>query len=153
MKAFYVDRPQWRRGDAPGTVDLTADWYVCYDKFQLWIPAGYECDGASIPRFLWSVTGSPYDPLNIEAAFIHDALYLTHAFTREVADEIAFQIWMQSGLPKWKARNRWAAVRSFGYFSWKNTEKDKQDLKAMKEILVNRNDVDKFTTLWFTPGK
>ena len=36
---------------------------------------GFRTDGASIPRLLWRVFGSPYDPDIFAAAIGHDALY------------------------------------------------------------------------------
>ena len=36
---------------------------------------GFRTDGASIPRLLWRVFGSPYDPDIFAAAIAHDALY------------------------------------------------------------------------------
>jgi len=36
------------------------------------VPKGYKTDGASIPRALWSLIGSPFQPNFITAAIVHD---------------------------------------------------------------------------------
>lgn len=36
------------------------------------VPKGYLTDGASIPKVLWSLIGSPYQPRFLTAAIVHD---------------------------------------------------------------------------------
>lgn len=57
----------------------------------LWeVPAGFECDGASIPRPLWPLIGGPLDGLHRDGALIHDWLYFksrTKGFTAALRSE------------------------------------------------------------------
>ncbi len=39
------------------------------------VPNGFQTDGASIPRPLWFLIGSPFAPESIQAAVLHDYLY------------------------------------------------------------------------------
>jgi hypothetical protein len=40
---------------------------------EFWIaPEGWVVDGASIPKFLWSLTGGPYEGLYRNASVVHD---------------------------------------------------------------------------------
>lgn len=42
----------------------------------LWeVPAGFECDGASIPRPLWPLIGGPLNGRHRDGALFHDWLY------------------------------------------------------------------------------
>lgn len=41
-------------------------------EYTVTVRDGYETDGATIPRPLWSLVGSPFDPRFMAAALIHD---------------------------------------------------------------------------------
>lgn len=45
---------------------------------DLVIPAGFESDGASVPRFFWRCVFPPNDTRALRAAFIHDYVYRIH---------------------------------------------------------------------------
>ena len=150
MKVKYVADPVYKRGDKWGYIELVTDYCFFIDNKSFWINAGYQCDGASIPRIFWSIIGSPFDPEKVPAAFAHDALYLTHAVTRAVADEVLFQLLLQGGCRLRTARTMWAAVRTFAYPAWTNNAQDKQDLAEARGMIGVRPDRDKFTSLWVT---
>jgi len=84
------------------------------------IPKGFYTDGASIPRWLWSVTGSPFAGNYIEAAVIHDFLYhlaidkKLKLTTRKHADDIFYQCMLEYGVPEREAKIKYRAVRLFG---------------------------------------
>ena len=71
----------------PSVRPLAGTDYVLAQKFvfratvdRVWdvvvrVRPGFRTDGASIPRLLWRVFGSPYDPDIFAAAIAHDALY------------------------------------------------------------------------------
>ena len=80
------------------------------------VPAGFVTDFASIPRLFWRVlppTGS-YG----KAAVIHDYLYRTGAFTRSICDGIFLEAMCELGVPGWKRRVMFRAVRLFGGSSY-----------------------------------
>jgi len=150
MRAWFNERPVWRRSEKTGLAEVFQDWCFFIDHVPYWVPAGYDLNGASIPRPLWSITGSPYHPRNFEASCAHDPLYLTHATPRKVADQVAYQLWEQSGHPHWKARNRYLAVRTpIAALAWKRNKKDQKQLDALRAELHKRPDRAKFETLWF----
>lgn len=148
MKAWYADRPVWQRANEKGHAQLYVDFCFYIDTKEFWVPKIYVCDGASIPRPLWTLIGSPFDPINIEAAWAHDPIYLGHMLSRDVGDEVAFQLWRQSGNGIWAARERWLGVRTGGALAWKNNEKDKKDLAETISMINARPDREKFKSLW-----
>lgn len=83
------------------------------------VPEGFETDGASIPRFLWSTIGSPFMPQFIEAAVLHDYLYKTGHATRAEADELFYLMLRQDGVSWVRAHVMWMAVRAFGWLFFK----------------------------------
>jgi hypothetical protein len=81
------------------------------------VPAGFETDFASVPRFLWRII-PPWGEYS-RAAVVHDYLYRNGIGTRAKADE-AFRSLMQHLRVSWWKRNAmYAAVRLFGRPAWK----------------------------------
>ena len=80
---------------------------------------GFRTDGASIPRLLWPIFGSPYDPDIIADAIAHDALYRGRIVPRRDADD-AFRDMMKARgrIRAWKRRRIWLGVRLFGWIAW-----------------------------------
>lgn len=84
------------------------------------IPAGFVTEGASIPRGLWSLVGSPFTGNYIEGAIIHDYRYwlaLTAKRpigTRKEADDIFLKTMIFYGTPEREAKLKYWAVRLFG---------------------------------------
>ena len=152
MKVQYYQKPVWSAGADADKIVLQNDWMFEIDGVEYWIPAGYECDGASIPAAFWAFPGigSPTQGFNAIGAWAHDALYLTHAVERKVADEVAYQLWIQAGKPKWSARVMWLAIRSpAGAWAYRNTAKDMEELAKVRKLIRQRTDQRKFQSLWF----
>lgn len=85
----------------------------------LWVtPSGTTVDGASIPPFLWSIIGGPFEDAYIEASVIHDHYCETEERTAHDTHRNFYYGMMASGVPKWKAMLMHWAVATFGP-SWK----------------------------------
>lgn len=100
------------------------------------VPKGFVTDGASVPRFAWTITGIRPDGLIRAAALIHDWLYFnggrlpagSYAFTdhrpvlgrwrRKDADKLFARIMRECGVAKHKRRMAYLAVRLFGWRAW-----------------------------------
>ena len=84
------------------------------------VPAGFESDGASVPRLLWGVVFPRDDRQALCAAIVHDYIYRTHpaSWTRSEADDTFLFLLEQGGVP-WIRRTRaYIGVRLFGKSSW-----------------------------------
>ena len=79
---------------------------------------GFKTDGASIPRLLWPIFGSPYDPDIIAAAIGHDAMYRGRIVPRRDADNAFRDMMEANGIPARKRRRIWLGVRLFGWLTW-----------------------------------
>ena len=79
---------------------------------------GFKTDGASIPRLLWPIFGSPYDPDIIAAAIGHDAMYRGRIVPRRDADNAFRDMMEANGIPARKRRRIWLGVRLFGWITW-----------------------------------
>lgn len=106
----------------------------------LMIPKGFEVDGASVPRLLWTLTGITPDGLHRAAALAHDYIYrysghmptgahvfhrqgkgwldTGHMWTREEADRLFARILRECGVSKTRRRIMYLGVRLGGWRSW-----------------------------------
>ena len=84
------------------------------------VSPGFRTDGASIPRLLWRVFGSPYDPDIFPAAIAHDALYRGEVLPRKDADAAFLAMMARSGVRRRKRRLVWLGVRLFGWLTWRS---------------------------------
>jgi hypothetical protein len=144
MKFTYDREPSMIPHGKTKFLELEHDWYFWYNGKQYWIPAGYWIDGASIPWIFWALIGTPTEPDFWAFALMHDWVYLTHILTRSQADEGAYQFLQYKGIPEWKCKAIWAAVRTGGAFVWGNSPADIEELTQIKIQCNNREDGQKF---------
>ena len=93
---------------------------LCGVRVEIDVPKGFESDGASIPKALWSIVGSPLDGGPLRAAIIHDHL-CNEARTpraRRFADTIFAWVMEESGVPQWRRLAMFWAVRLYGVCVW-----------------------------------
>lgn len=86
------------------------------------VPSGYLFDGASIPRALWTLVGSPMDPQFVRAALIHDWLcdHVVERRDRRLADDIFLYLLDYSNVPECKRYAMYAGVRMYALLFWKS---------------------------------
>lgn len=103
------------------------------NKYRFWLSGGFAYDQASIPRILWPVI-APRE-LGYLPPAAHDYLIERHGrvsiekwssyfgkwtdveappFTREQADKLFCALMRSEGIPRWKRRLAYRAVRSYG---------------------------------------
>lgn len=94
------------------------------------VPAGIVSDFASVPRFFWRII-SPIDPDVRLPAIIHDYLYTSQIWSKEIADLIFLEALLAHEAPRWKARAMYKAVDWFGGKAWEShkTEKEVRELR------------------------
>ena len=86
------------------------------------VPAGFEWDGASIPRFAWDRYGGPMSDGNAEASCVHDWLRghidapTDSGMTWSLAfgDNTFLEMLLYRGKPRRKALIMWIIVRAHG---------------------------------------
>lgn len=99
---------------------LTHDWTLVFRGGYYRLPAGFTTDGASIPRWLWWLCGTPYESPRIFAALVHDYLYGggDPETTRADADDLYRDIQIALGVSRVKAYVEWLALRLCGWTHW-----------------------------------
>jgi hypothetical protein len=73
------------------------------------IPQGYRTDGATIPRILWRVMGTPFSPTYSTASMCHDWQCDRQWPVKEMSD-LFYQNLINAGVPKWKAKLMYHSV-------------------------------------------
>jgi len=84
------------------------------DGISITIKKGFITDGASIPRWLWSFTGSPFVGKYRKAAVLHDYIYRYRLYNKKDADLLFYKIMLESGVSKFKAKLFYLALYFFG---------------------------------------
>lgn len=100
------------------------------------VPKGFEFDKNSIPfylRWLFPVSGRRSD----YAATLHDWLYTTELFPREVCDEIYYEAMLLSKVSNWRAKSKFMAVKTFGHLVWK--QHTRESLEKARSLLELRS--------------
>ena len=108
------------RGDV---VTLRQDLCIIWNGKTLFVPEGFESDGASVPRFLWGSITPAIDHRTIRGAIAHDYLYrrTPAGWTRKEADELFYDLIREDGLGWWASQKAYWGVRLFGSSSWRKT--------------------------------
>ena len=75
----------------------------------------YIFDGASIPRVLWSLIGSPFE---FSYSICHDILYQAELMTRAEADWEFILILKLKGVGWVKRNAMWLGLRAGGWVTW-----------------------------------
>lgn len=114
---------------------LTYSWHALGAERSITVPAGFRCDLASIPRFLWALIAP--DDLCF-AAIIHDWLFrhggapapsyvvdgevVDAPWTQFDADRLFARIMRDGGVARWRRRAAYRAVRLFGSRAWRGSK-------------------------------
>lgn len=98
--------------------ELEKDWDVLYLGNLIDIPWGFETDGASIPVLLRPICGSPIQAPRLYAAIVHDYLYMTHAWPRDLADDLYRDMQIMLKISPVKAWLEWFFIRAAGWLHW-----------------------------------
>lgn len=107
---------------------------------RIWTaPEGSVIDGASIPRELWSMIGSPFVGKFRRASVIHDVACVERSQPYELVHHMFLEAMLCDGVKKGKANIMYFAVRDFGP-RW---DEDGNDLQ-LEEEWDDNEDGDEF---------
>jgi hypothetical protein len=138
-RQYYPDQPHISpiKTDNDGNCyELDHEYSFYQDGIDILVFKGFKYDGASVPRFAWTLSGMQQDGLWRSAALIHDILYLQNGMptkmlkssyykvrfknkltiTRKEADKIFYKIMRENGVGKTRAWLAYKAVRIGGRF-------------------------------------
>ena len=91
--------------------------YKNREIYRIVINKGYTWNGANIPRFLWRIVGSQFDPQYLPASMVHDYLCENKGFIikkgAKISSDIFRDILVLTGVSKAKANIMATAVYAF----------------------------------------
>jgi len=122
---YFIREPYRRRLTHPFNFEVDGQMFI--------IQPGYYTDGASIPRWLWSVAGSPFTGKYVLAALIHDILYATNFYSKDQCDSIFREAMHNSGVSDLRAWGMYRAVCMFGDSSY---SKNKDEIAGASRHLT-----------------
>lgn len=83
------------------------------------VPRGFICDGASVPRFFWRFLGHPFDRRHLRAGVRHDYRYACGVVPRKDCDRMYRNDLKADGLGFIKRNLEYIGVRVFGRSHYK----------------------------------
>ncbi|BBO04463.1 hypothetical protein SG09_38130 [Bradyrhizobium ottawaense] len=93
--------------------------YIDPDGVEWAVPKGFATDGASIPQFLWSLIGGPFEGPYRAAAVIHDLYCVTKSHPYEQVHRTFYNASITAGESPRKAWVMYQGVLRFGpSWSW-----------------------------------
>jgi hypothetical protein len=96
-------------------MELMEDLFFIDAKQKVWkAPKGHRTDGASIPRALWSVAGSPFTGRYLKAAVIHDVYCELRSREWKDVHQAFYDAMIVDGVTKEQALIMYYAVYRFG---------------------------------------
>jgi len=111
---------------------ILEDYTYENDKYIITVKAGFNTDGASIPKAFWSILSSPFDGAVTYGAVIHDGLYTKMQLPRKECDNLLREMALEKGYNKIKAFLVYYAVRLFGGSHWKQDTSEQKPLINIK---------------------
>ena len=107
--------------------------------YKIKVKKGFDFDGASIPKWLWSIYGSPLNGNYVVASLIHDGLYASQKVTKSVSDKIFLDVMKQSNVGYIKRTSMYLAVKLLGSKNWKEASKYKDEYTKYVDVSTKTN--------------
>ena len=107
--------------------------------YNITVKKGFDFDGASIPKWLWSIYGSPLNGNYVVASLIHDGLYASQKVSKRISDRIFLDIMKQSNVGYIKRTSMYLAVKMFGGKDWKEASEYKDEYTNYVDVNTNTN--------------
>ena len=120
--------------------ELTEPLVYCNGLVSLQVNKGFDFDGASIPKPLWSIIGSPMTGGYQRAGCLHDALYASEYFPREICDALFLEAMKIDGVSYIKRMAMYNAVRMFGWTVWKGHKREEVDEYKKFVTVIDNSD-------------
>lgn len=110
------------RGDI---ITLLEDHTETWNGRTFTVPAGFESDGVSTPRFLWSSISPKIHPATLRGGIDHDFVYREQppGWTQKDADQMFYDIIREDGFSRVRAALAYAGLRCFGSKAWNENKR------------------------------
>lgn len=124
--------------------EVAEDFEYNDNEVTVVVPRYFRYEGASIPSYAWQLVHTPFSPLVMMPALIHDWIYYNHQIEREKADALFFALLKTTGVSAFKRSIIKFAVKLTGANYWKNEERHILELVEIAEKLRDRPNFDRY---------
>ena len=107
---------------------LHEDFVLVWNGKRYYLRKDFVTDGASIPPFLWSVVGHPFQPKLLAGAVLHDALCRSKLIPRKDSDVLLRQLARAYKVNRLKSEILYLGVRVGGIIGLPRIKEDDQRL-------------------------
>ena len=133
---YYSGDPILKWNPDGRTMTVMAELSYTDPQGTIWdAPAGSVTDGASIPRYLWSVMGGPFEGKYRNASVLHDVAYEKHNRPWWDCDRMFYNAMRCSGVSASEAKTMYYALYKFGHH-WKFPIKRGKPVKYKGELVT-----------------
>jgi Protein of unknown function (DUF1353) len=116
---YYDGEPVTKWNPDGRTMTLLTELRYTDPQGFVWVaPIGSVVDGASIPRYLWSIMGGPFEGRYRNASVLHDVAYGEHKRPWQDCDRMFYYAMRCSGVSAVEAKTMFYALFRFGHH-WK----------------------------------
>jgi hypothetical protein len=116
---YYNGAPVTKWNPDGRTMTLLTELRYTDPQGVVWVaPIGSVVDGASIPRYLWSIMGGPFEGKYRNGSVLHDVAYGEHNRQWEDCDRMFYNAMRCSGVSAVEAKTIYYALYKFGHH-WK----------------------------------
>ncbi len=138
---YYSGEPVTRWNPDGRTMTLLSELRYADPQGVVWIaPAGSQVDGASIPRYLWSIMGGPFEGKYRNASVLHDVAYEQHNRPWQDCDRMFYNAMRSSGVSAVEAKTMYYALYKFGRH-WKFPIKRGKPVKYEGELVARAEQI------------
>ncbi len=133
---YYSGEPVTKWNPDGRTMTLLTELSYTDPQGLIWdAPAGSVVDGASIPRYLWSIMGGPFEGKYRNASVLHDVAYGEHKRPWWDCDRMFYNAMRCSGVSVGEAKTMYYALYKFGRH-WKFPIKRGKPVKYKGELVT-----------------
>jgi len=138
---YYSGDPVTRWSPDGRNMILVTELRYIDPKGEVWVaPAGSVTDGASIPRYLWSIMGGPFEGQYRNAAVLHDVAYGEHNRPWQDCDRMFYYAMRCSGVNAVEAKTMFYALFKFGHH-WKFPIKKAKPVKYEGQLVARGEEI------------
>jgi uncharacterized protein DUF1353 len=138
---YYSGEPVTKWNPDGRTMTLLTELSYTDPQGAIWdAPPGSVVDGASIPRYLWSFMGGPFEGKYRNASVLHDVAYAEHNRPWWDCDRMFYNAMRCSGVSAVEAKTMYYALYKFGHH-WKFPIKRGKPVKYQGALVARGEEI------------
>ena len=138
---FYDGEPVTKWNPDGRTMTLLTELRYTDPQGNVWVaPIGSVVDGASLPRYLWSIMGGPFEGKYRNASVLHDVAYGEHNRPWQDCDRMFYYAMRCSGVSAVEAKTMFYALYRFGHH-WKFPIKRAKPVKYDGKLVARGEEI------------